>query len=171
MFFIRHAMEHRTWRRFRQCLRALVVVVPFAVATMLAGCSGYDVELNGGVFDALGVGGKALNGRPSNKKVAPRQGLVIPPSTASLPVPGSGSAAEQATADGSWPVGPEQRASEAKAAKLAEHRAYCESAKRKLEGKIITELPDGPMGSCHESIFKNLTGKDFYREDASKTTQ
>ena len=90
-----------------------IAVLTIGLAVGLSGCSGYDVELQGGIFDALGVSG-STNSEAGEPKVARRNGLIIPPDTQKLPEPGSGNNAVTANAQ-SWPVDPEK----AKKAKIA----------------------------------------------------
>jgi len=146
-------------------------IVTIALSTFLvlsvAGCSGYDVELKGGVFDALGVAG-VMNKKQKEKKVAARPGLVVPPSTSSLPKPGSAPQAVAAAPGENWPIDPEERKAGENRRLIAEHKVFCAKARQRVSSGITTVLPDGPMGSCHESIIKNFTGKDLFRRKADK---
>ena len=67
---------------------ALLAVLAVALPG-LAGCSMDDIQLNGKVFDAMGMNttGSVKSGDP---KMAVRQPLVVPPGLDSLPPPGSG---------------------------------------------------------------------------------
>ncbi len=75
-----------------------------AAALVLGGCSMGDVELNGKIFDWMGVSTASLASK-KEPQLAPRQGLVVPPSVDRLPVPGS---EQEATAEASWPQDPDQ---------------------------------------------------------------
>ncbi len=104
-----------------------VIVVTAGLGSALSGCAGFDgVELQGGLFDAMGVSGSA-NRKAKEPKVAQRSGLIIPPSTQALPSPGSGQIASQGNQ--SWPNSPEQ----AKIAKIAYKKQqlskYCDDRK------------------------------------------
>ena len=66
-------------------MRAFLTASVFTVAAALAGCSAGDVELNGSVFDTLGIGSKSANANTA--KVPERQGLVLPPNLDRLPEP------------------------------------------------------------------------------------
>jgi hypothetical protein len=63
-----------------KAMRQVVLAGMMAVGITLGGCSGYDVELRGGVFDALGVSN--LNAKREEPEMNDRPGLVIPPTTA-----------------------------------------------------------------------------------------
>src|SRR5262245_1730753 len=67
----------------------------FAVlaALALSACGGVDgIQLEGKVFDWMGVSASALDNRTREPKLADRAPLVVPPSTTKLPEPGSGKA-------------------------------------------------------------------------------
>ncbi|HUS98034.1 MAG TPA: hypothetical protein VMX97_15000 [Hyphomicrobiaceae bacterium] len=146
--------------------RAKAWIAGMAVVSLLglSGCSGYDVELNGGIFDMMGVS-KATQKRKGDPEVAQRTGLVVPPSTASLPAPGTGPQAA-ATAGASWPVDPEQAKADKTLQAQRQQDAFCQEARRRVKTGIDQVLADGPIGSCHESIVKAFTGKDAYRREA-----
>jgi hypothetical protein len=59
-----------------------------AVAVLLAGCAGDGMEFNGKIFDALGV--SSVGGETVDPIAERRNGIVLPPRQAALPVPGSG---------------------------------------------------------------------------------
>jgi len=103
------------------------MILALGLAAGLSGCSGYDgVELQGGIFDALGVSA-ATKTKASEPKVARRNSLVIPPDTKALPAPGSGQIASQGAQ--SWPTNPED-AKIAKAAFKEKNLAkYCDDRK------------------------------------------
>jgi|GEM_PF-590943 len=145
--------------------KALIFGLGSAVFLSLGGCSGYDVELKGGVFDVLGVSN--LNKKKGDPKLVSRGGLVVPPSTASLPVPGSGSTVAAAAPGSNWPVDPEQSKADKKRLLLEKHAAFCEAARRRVKIGLDAAVADGPLGSCHESVMKNFTGKDAYRRESS----
>ena len=128
---------------------------------LLAGC-GSNVELQGGVFDALGVSTSALQASKQETKLEPRAGIVLPPSTERLPVPGSApTTTDVAARNGEFPMNPEDRARQTKDQQLAEHNAFCEKAmiEAKAYGKD-TRTVTGPLGRCDPGVFERLTGKD-----------
>lgn len=145
--------------------RSMIAVLALCLVVPVAGCSGYDVELKGGVFEQLGIAGN-LNKKREETKLRARPGLVVPPSTASLPKPGS-APNQVATAPGqSWPVDPEQKEASDKRAQIAAHEAFCEKARRRVDSGMDTVLADGPMGTCHKSVVKAFTGKDLFTRKA-----
>ena len=76
------------------------------LAIVQSGCSGIDgVELQGGVFEAMGIAGD-LTKKKAEPKLAKRNGLVVPPDINALPAPGSGQSGTPAAQ--SWPQDPEQ---------------------------------------------------------------
>lgn len=151
-----------------QPLRAVLIALGSLAVLAVGGCSGYNVELKGGVFDAMGISGKQAHAR--EPQVKSRQGLVVPPSTASLPPPGGAPQPSQvASVDGqNWPVDPEKQKSDKQAAIKAQHDAYCAKQREKLDAGLITTMEDGPLGSCRRSIVKSLTGKDPFWGAGSK---
>lgn len=92
------------------------------VAVTLAGCDG-GVELNGKLFDALGVSDAAQKASKTEPKLRERAGLVMPPNTERLPEPGTGATGEP---DFSGQIAdPEKRRALAAAEKARLHKAYC----------------------------------------------
>ncbi len=67
-------------------LRAALAVC--AVLTLSA-CAGEGVQLEGKIFDWMGVSSSALEGRKAEPKMADRAPLVVPPSVSRLPEPGA----------------------------------------------------------------------------------
>jgi hypothetical protein len=130
----------------------LGAVVARTATACLAGCSAGDVELNGSVFDTLGVGSKSQTAN-REVKVPERQGLVVPPNLERLPEPGSESA-QQATA--ALPVDPEQRRVAAASQAEQQHRAYCEKAMQKARINRDLSPVNGPLGRCDASILDSL---------------
>ena len=134
-------------------MRGLLTAAVFVVAAVLGGCSAGDVELNGSVFDTLGLGSKTANANTA--KVPERQGLVLPPNLERLPEPGSGSLAAQPGNDG-LPVDPEQKRVANATQAEAKHNEYCEKALQKA--RIMKDLSpvNGPLGRCDKSILDQV---------------
>ena len=127
-------------------------------ALALGGCGlgGIDgVELQGGVFDALGVSSKT-EVKPSQQKVAARPGLVLPPAEDRLPPPGEVQPVEVAGTE-AWPVDPEESKNRNRAEKERQHREFCEVALRNARLKQETGVVMGPMGNCQPGMFGSLT--------------
>lgn len=133
-------------------LRSLIAASALGLAAAVGGCSAGDVELNGAVFDYLGVGSKS--GGSNNAKVPERQGLVLPPNLERLPEPGSGALAAQQGE--TMPVDPEQKRVANATQAEAKHRDYCERAMQKA--RIMKDLSpvNGPLGRCDKSIFDQV---------------
>ena len=139
--------------------KAIVPALAACAMLGLTSCAGYDVELNGGLFDLIGA---SSIGKPrAEPKLAKRSGIVMPPTTASLPVPGSGQQPQPTqvagvNGDQSWPVDPEVHKAQTKQAALERHRAFCEKARERHKAGIDPVLERGPLGPCSESVLKNL---------------
>ncbi|MEQ1670218.1 MAG: hypothetical protein ABL893_05120 [Hyphomicrobium sp.] len=120
-------------------------------ALVLSGCGLDDIQLNGKIFDAVG-----MNNTGSVKKeakMAERSPLVVPPGLDRLPEPGSAGAA-QATAI------PEIQDHDAKrqvsqADLEAKQEAYCKIhyEQAKAHGDNNADLAEGPMGPCRGSVM------------------
>lgn len=124
----------RSTRFFGSATRLLVVA---GAAAALAACSSDDVQLNGKIFDAMGVSSKSQAEAKVEPKVPQRAPLVIPPTTASLPAPGSGAAVVAASPeDQAWPTDPDQQQQAALAAKQQQQKEFCE------EGKLTGNIDD-----------------------------
>lgn len=118
----------------------------------MGGCSGFDgVQLNGKVFDVMGLNGSSTpQGDP---KMAVRQPLTLPPSAELLPPPGAGGKAEQpALADIQDPDKVKKTSQADLEARQAEYckKNYEEPISR---GDTSAESASGPLGSCHPSIL------------------
>jgi hypothetical protein len=123
-----------------------------AAAMLLGGCGGFDgVQLNGKVFDAMGLNGSsAPKGDP---KMAVRQPLTLPPTTGALPPPGAGGKAEQPTlADIQDPDKVKKNTQADLEARQAE---YCKKNYEEplARGDESAHAASGPLGSCNPSIL------------------
>jgi hypothetical protein len=124
------------------------------ITVSLSGCAAGDVEMNGALFDYLGMG-KA--GPAKVAQAADRQGLVVPPSLDRLPEPGSGAATAAAT-QVAMPVNPETKAVANVAEQKRQQAAYCDKAMMKAKlTKEIGPVP-GPFGACNPSALEALNG-------------
>lgn len=145
-------------------MQRMVLAGLLAAGISVGGCSGTDVELNGGVFDALGVSN--LSTKREEPKMKNRPGLVIPPTTASLPAPGSAPQTEVAANGEAFPVNPEDRKKTDTAQIVAQHKEFCEAAIQRYENGLATVIEKSPWGSCHESVLRNMTGHDLSGQKA-----
>ena len=145
----------------RTSTRRSLVILYLAASLSLAGCAGTDVELKGGVFEAAGL--TNIGKKPKEKEMENRPGIVIPPSTASLPPPGATPAPTQVAATGeAFPINPEDRNKMKKSELIAKHEAFCEKSRQRFEQGMTAVLERSPWGECHESIMKNLAGQSLW---------
>lgn len=138
-----------------------------ALGLLLGGC-GYDgVQLNGKVFDAVGLNGPSTpQGDP---KLAARQPLTLPPSDA-LPPPGSGKADQPSLADIQDP----DRKKVVDHAELERQQAeYCQKnyTEPMQRGDSSADSASGPLGSCHPSIFTAVQKWTKGSSDSDDDTQ
>ncbi len=136
-------------------IKGMTLSVCLAAGAMMGGCAGFDgVELQGGVFDAVGLTGSSQK-KLSEVKVDARPGLVLPPTNDKLPDPVTGSIAT-APQDGSWPVDPEDRRAANRAELEKRHKAFCERAIQEHRVRGETGVVMGPMGNCQPGLFGSL---------------
>ena len=97
-------------------------VLASVIAAGLAGCSGGEsgVELNGKLFDAVGLTG--VGKKTAEPKLAERAPLVPPPRMDALPAPGTGPADTNHMA---WPDDPDRRIAAQAAADKQKVSKYC----------------------------------------------
>lgn len=145
-----------TTGRARPTPTRIRLAAALGIAVFVSGCSMSDVELNGGIFDLMGVSSKTQT-RVAEPKLAPRAPLVLPPSKDRLPDPEAPGAQVAGTQDGSWPVDPEdKRKSGAKQAADAQ-AAYCNDGNWKNKAvRDDVAANQGPSGSCSPSVLSGL---------------
>jgi hypothetical protein len=121
-----------------------------AMTLVLGGCGGIDgVQLNGKVFDAVGLNGSSTpQGDP---KLAARQPLTLPPNDA-LPPPGSGKADQPTLAD---IQDPDKKKVVDQAALQKQQDDYCAKNYTEAQQRADSSADSaaGPLGPCHPSIF------------------
>lgn len=132
----------------RRKLGCCIVLVAGALA--LGGCSPGEVELQGKIFDVMGVNS---NGPKETPKVARRSGLVTPPSLERLPEPGS--AQGPANDELAGIADPDRIVREAPAALAARQKAYCDKHYEPAvaAGDATAESIEGPAGPCRRSVL------------------
>jgi hypothetical protein len=120
-----------------------------ASALLLSGCGGdTGIDLNGKVFDLMGISPAAQAVKNTEPKVAERAPLVMPPHVSKLPAPGSG---EAPVAQVAWPDDPDQRKRTALQERERLHSAYCRGEiqwKEKALDKDSINTPRSPYGPC-----------------------
>lgn len=148
--------------RVRSFAVATLVVL---VATIAGGCSALsdNVELNGKIFDAVGLSGGAL-GKKAEVRTEARAPLVLPPDAERLPEPGA--APQPAVADQAWPRDAQkQKVASAEARKRA-HEQHCRDGNWKQKAmKDEISADQGPDGSCNGSLFSIMGNALFGSSD------
>jgi hypothetical protein len=137
----------------RQRLKQFATGAVLASAMGLGGCAD-GVELNGKVFDWMGVSPSALAAAKREPQLADRAPLVLPPDPNRLPEPGSG----QTPTDLAWPADPEQRKIAQAKERERLHLAYCRGEIQWKERALNKDssAPLSPYGPC-PGIFGGLT--------------
>lgn len=136
----------------------LAPVLAVACAVGLAGCSADDVELNGKIFDAVGLNTKSKSTEP---KLAARAPLVMPPNPERVPEPGlppEGQATDLAAIQD-----PDRKAKTSQAELERQQAEYCAEhyERAKARGDDNADLAAGPLGQCRGSVLsaiKVITG-------------
>jgi hypothetical protein len=135
-------------------------------AVLLLGACSDSLELNGKMFDVIGISSAAIDAKRAEPKLADRAPLVMPPDVNRLPEPGSDRPPPVALASagqGAWPDDPEER--KARDAKERErlHLAYCRGEmqwKKTALDKESVGAPRSPYGPC-PSIFGDTINKNI----------
>jgi hypothetical protein len=119
-----------------------------ASALWVSGCADSGIDLNGKMFDMMGVSPAAQAAKRTEPKMAERAPLVMPPDTSRLPRPGS---EEAPITQAAWPDDPEQRKRTALQERERLHLAYC-SGDRQWKEKALDpnsiNTPRSPYGPC-----------------------
>ena len=140
-----------------QRLKQIAGAVGIAATSAFTGCAD-GVELNGKVFDLLGVSPAALEASRKEPKLAERAPLVMPPDAKRLPDPAS---AVPAGDQANWPTDPEQRKLAAAQERERLHLAYCRGdiqwKERALNSKDGSGANLSPYGPC-PSVFGGVVG-------------
>jgi hypothetical protein len=119
-----------------------------ASAILLSGCADTGIDLNGKVFDMMGLSPAAQASKKTEPKMAERAPPVMPPDFSKLPQPGSGQAPVTQAA---WPDDPEQRKVIALQEREKLHLAYCRGDMQWKERALDTNsihTPRSPYGPC-----------------------
>ncbi|MBK9079166.1 MAG: hypothetical protein IPL91_08590 [Hyphomicrobium sp.] len=134
----------------KNALRAAAIL---AVAA-LSGCGADDIQLNGKIFDAMGV--NSTGSVKKEVKVRERSPLVVPPGLDKLPEPGSQGAA---MANGIAEVKDYDATRENSKADLERQQAaYCKVhyEQAKALGDQDADLATGPLGPCRSSVLSAI---------------
>ena len=128
-------------------LRLSAVAAIILTSAALAGCGGDGVELNGKIFDALGVSESAQKTAAREPKLPARTGLVMPPDANRLPEPGSAGEPDVAAQLND----PDRKKVMAAAERERLHKSYCSGQanwKERAQRKDGAEVPSSPFGPC-----------------------
>lgn len=130
---------------------AIMVIALALAAGALGGCGFDDIELNGGIFDAIGINAPSEKAEP---KLAQRGPLVVPPTVASLPQPGT--PAEAQAADVTAAINdPDRKAVVDRSELERQQAAYCKEHYDLAKARGDTNADDavGPLGPCRPSVL------------------
>jgi hypothetical protein len=125
-----------------------------ASTLLLSGCAD-GVELNGKVFDWMGISPAAQEARKYEPRLSERAPLVVPPDVSRLPEPGSEAAPAAQVA---WPDDAEQRKVREAQERQRLHLAYCRGDVQWKERALNkdTNAPRSPYGPC-PTLFGGVT--------------
>lgn len=131
-----------------------------AVALALGGCSSGDFELNGKIFDALGVSSASQSTR-KEPRMAARPGLVLPPNPEALPDPSAVPVPVVALDNPSWPKDPDDARRDAASDSARKQEEFCKKDGNWREKSMRDEVAStsGPGGNCSGNIFSAIFGK------------
>jgi hypothetical protein len=118
-------------------------------ATIVSGCGAVDgVELNGRIFDWMGVSEASQKANAREPRLPNRAGIVMPPDANRLPEPGSGQDQSDVTAALN---DPDKRKEFAAAERARLHKAYCSGEltwKERATRRDGADVPSSPFGPC-----------------------
>jgi hypothetical protein len=141
---IAQEMIARGLNRFKA--RPLLMAVVIAPVLALGGCF-EGTEVNGKIFDLLGVSTASQDRARAEPKMTPRSGLVLPPDAQRLPAPGSDDVTVAASVTSL--NDPEKAKANAAAERARLHKAYCTgdlSWKERVNDPAAS--PKSPYGPC-----------------------
>jgi hypothetical protein len=137
--------------------RSAVIAMAVVPAFALGGCF-EGTEVNGKIFDLLGVSSAAQEKSRAEPQMARRVGLVLPPNTQRLPAPGSEDETVVVAPAVASLNDPEKVKANAAAERARLHKAYCTGdLSWKDQIKDPNSVPRSPYGSC--SSFTDLFKK------------
>jgi hypothetical protein len=132
----------------------LILSVPLLMG-LVAGCSMDDVEFNGGIFNAIGIGGNKT--KAEEPKMAARAPLVLPPNMERLPEPGT--PPEAVSGEVAALNDPDKMAQVSKADLERQQAAYCKVnyEDARAHGDVTgADLAVGPLGPCRGSVMSAI---------------
>ena len=132
------------------------------LALGLAGCGSDDIQLNGGIFDAIGLNDTKKSGDP---QLAERAPLVVPPSLDRLPAPGEAPQPAQ-IADIKDPDAMKKLSQADLEAKQAEYCKVNYDQAIAHGDEATAANAEGPMGPCRKSVLTAI--KKWNQEDEAE---
>ena len=132
------------------------------LALGVAGCGSDDIQLNGGIFDAVGLNDTKKSGDP---KLAERAPLVVPPSLDRLPAPGEAPQPAQ-IADIKDPDAMKKLSQADLEAKQAEYCKVNYDQAIAHGDEATAANAEGPMGPCRKSVLTAI--KKWNQEDETE---
>ena len=148
----RHDRAEHSGGASARMIKSLAITGGLALALSLSGCA-EGVELNGKIFDAIGISPAAQASAKTEPKLADRAPLVLPPSSQRLPDPNNPQVQTSSISDKSWPVSAEDRENISAAERLRLHTAYCNGQatwkERALRPERSGAASRSPYGSCN----------------------
>jgi hypothetical protein len=130
----------------------LCTAMAAALGLAVGGCSMDDVELNGGIFNAMGINN--AQSKSAEPKLAERTPLVVPPTTQKLPQPGV--PLEAQAVDVTASINDPDRMAEVNQEELQRQQdEYCQKNYElaKAHGDNNADLVTGPLGPCRNSVL------------------
>lgn len=140
-----------------RAVRPFRAALALGVLLAMTGCSMDDVEFNGGLFNAVGIGQKTKSEEP---KMAARSGIVLPPSLERLPAPGEPQQADPP--DLATLNDPDRKLVVSQAELERQQEEYCRKNYElaKAHGDTTgADLAKGPLGPCRGSILNVMDVK------------
>jgi hypothetical protein len=128
-------------------IRMSAFAVAAGVALVLSGCGTDGLELNGKLFDMMGVSEAAQKASSREPKMTERTGLVMPPDANRLPEPGSANEPDVAAQLND----PDRKRVAAAQERERLHKAYCSGDltwKERARDKDAGLVSASPYGPC-----------------------
>ena len=136
------------------------------LAIAFGGCSADDIQLEGKVFDVMGMGTNSK--KAAEPVMAARSPLIMPPNSERLPEPGKPAGGE--AADIAAINDPDRKLEISRADLERQQAEYCkvnyEQAKQRGD-QTTADLAEGPLGSCRGSVL-NIVGFGGAKEAADQ---